>query len=1574
MKRTDGELHAYALQLCEERLAAYSAAPHDAEEHANIELSVLAGGYAYRQVAELVQNAADAIAEATTTAGETGRIVIKEDRLGLWSANTGAPVDRAGIKALLNAHASGKRAGQIGRFGLGFKSLLRLGGRIDVLSRNVCLRFDPEACRNRIREHLRLASGDPAPGLRLATPIAWEEAIAGVEGATQFDWATTIVFAELASTGAREAIADEIRRFPAEFLLFLPCDIELSLLGKDIDRRLRRRSEPDGVVTIEDLSGKGTSQRWRVFSTSVRITDQSAIDDATSVHARETIPLIWAAPIDAARDTAGRFFAFFPTTTETRTLGILNAPWKLNSDRTALIPGAWNAALMAHAADLIVDRLPELSTTDDPGGVLDAFPRELQTQMEPAVPLVNALWSRLQSAAVVPNIDGVLCPPADLRRAPIESPDLIKKWSRIAEPEACESHLHGSCTSSAARAGRLNQLADRIAPTRGESDGKPRLTKTSLLDWLESVASNDPDAAVEALLLANACAGSVPGYQWDAIRDRIRLILTSDGTLSTAPDVTLSEVADPPLKSVHEVLRSDPEARKILVERFRVRDLSDTDWERLLDIKVAAAERTEDWKEVWTLLRALQPQTLRDCLEDRSISVYTRAGWRHSSQVFRLGSFLSEDDVRGPEPGSIRGKILNSLILDEKWHRGDSAILLALAVTEVPASIWSDVHAASIEHGPHHQWFWSWHERGVMHYFSKLQKNSRPDRTYIGPVDLQMPACWPLFLLVDGPALSKVTKRFLRTILTANTSQFGPVIFRHSTRAGAYPSEIYAHPLAQLIVEKGTLRNAGSQIRIDMLLCSDLFETLGLLPSLSEHIESLKKVRLNASPRKNGPTAVEAWPALLDYAANENVDPNALTKLWQLASAAGFVPQAICTPNGPLPIEKVRIATTIRDARLACEAGVVAVGLDSEAAQRWRAAGATLLDHESRLVTEGNSEASLLLEVEPAIREALRPDIAESAGVVFADVLEKSIGDRRYPVDWAVEAGQLYIRREAYFLASWPNRIKLLLEAADGIGWTVANDPLDQVLRSGVDARRRAVASEPDLPRRLLNAIGDPSVILNLFESDVRRELEADVTRAASVALTLFGPALLTVPAVRDAMLLTGLQPPDRWGGEQASEFVAAIGFPTLYSTSPTRKREPEILISGPVPLKPLHDFQTEVVASLDALMSDTNSKRRRAVISLPTGAGKTRVAGEWAVKRVLSSNKSNRLVLWIAQTDELCEQAVQCFREIWTNLGTPDESLRIVRFWGGQANPIAPEFDEPTVIVASIQTLNSRLNDSQLAWAANPALLVIDECHHALTPSYTGILKWFHPDAAVGEREPVIVGLSATPFRGRNDDESRQLANRFDGRLIPKNQSRLYDMLQSRGVLARLDYTRLDIVAKFELTEQEEQRLRTFHTLPDTALERLGENSERNDRILDAIVAARDKSALVFATSVAHAQRLAARLNVMGVSAAAVSGDTDPTSRRWFIKSFIDGNLQVLCNHSALTTGFDAPATDLIVIARPVFSPSLYMQMVGRGMRGPVNGGKARCRILTVQDNLDQFTDMLAHHYFEQHYMSVDN
>ncbi|MFN3354283.1 MAG: DEAD/DEAH box helicase, partial [Brevundimonas sp.] len=306
---------------------------------------------------------------------------------------------------------------------------------------------------------------------------------------------------------------------------------------------------------------------------------------------------------------------------------------------------------------------------------------------------------------------------------------------------------------------------------------------------------------------------------------------------------------------------------------------------------------------------------------------------------------------------------------------------------------------------------------------------------------------------------------------------------------------------------------------------------------------------------------------------------------------------------------------------------------------------------------------------------------------------------------------------------------------------------------------------------------------------------------------------------------------------------------------------------------------------------------------------------------------------------------------------------------WGGQSNPQPAEAHEPTVVVATIQTLSSRMNGDGVDWLSRPGLVVIDECHYALTPSYTSLFRWLKPDGD-DEAEPPVLGLSATPFRGRSEDETAALARRFDGRLIPADQAGLFESLQDKGVLARFRYTRLDMQTRFHLTAEEERHLDTFRTLPESALERLGASRERNDLIIEAMAKSSERSALVFATSVSHARRLAARLNVLGVPSAAVSGETDRNARRWFIQAFQKGDIRVLCNHSALTTGFDAPATDLIVIARPVFSPALFMQMVGRGLRGPLNGGKSACRILTVQDNLDLYSDQLAHHYFEKYYV----
>jgi superfamily II DNA or RNA helicase len=376
-------------------------------------------------------------------------------------------------------------------------------------------------------------------------------------------------------------------------------------------------------------------------------------------------------------------------------------------------------------------------------------------------------------------------------------------------------------------------------------------------------------------------------------------------------------------------------------------------------------------------------------------------------------------------------------------------------------------------------------------------------------------------------------------------------------------------------------------------------------------------------------------------------------------------------------------------------------------------------------------------------------------------------------------------------------------------------------------------------------------------------------------------------------------------------------------------------------------------------------------------------VTVEAAVRLVLAPEGATRSVLWIAQTDELCEQAVQAFRQVWVNLGARRTNLRIVRLWGGNPNPTGREADKPVVVVASIQTLNNRVGAADLDWLRKPGLVVVDECHHAITPSYSALLRWLDAEAprpgAARRDEPAIVGLSATPFR-TDDDESQRLARRFDSWWLPSDQERLYARLLSQGVLARAQYESLD--SGVGLTDDELAKLGRlpdswegldFEILLESINQRLAGDVRRNERLVAFIKDSAERSILFFTNSVAHAEEMSARLNLVGIGAAAVSGSTPTVARRYFLDRFKGGQIRALCNHSVLTTGFDAPRTDMVLIARQVFSPVRYMQMVGRGLRGEKNGGTASCRIVTVVDNLGRFQDRHPYHYCQQYFSEIE-
>jgi superfamily II DNA or RNA helicase len=183
--------------------------------------------------------------------------------------------------------------------------------------------------------------------------------------------------------------------------------------------------------------------------------------------------------------------------------------------------------------------------------------------------------------------------------------------------------------------------------------------------------------------------------------------------------------------------------------------------------------------------------------------------------------------------------------------------------------------------------------------------------------------------------------------------------------------------------------------------------------------------------------------------------------------------------------------------------------------------------------------------------------------------------------------------------------------------------------------------------------------------------------------------------------------------------------------------------------------------------------------------------------------------------------------------------------------------------------------------------------------------------------------------------------------------------------VLARVE-RRLLPGGEVTLTAEQESRTRDLGWLPTEVEQRLGADRNRNAGILRTILDL-DPSwkTVVFATSVTHARELAALLNFRGVRAAAIWSDTDAAARRHYVRDFNEGSLQVLTNYGVLAEGFDAPSTRVVIVARPTLSPVRYQQMIGRGLRGPRNGGKAECLIVDVEDNIERLERDLAFRQF---------
>jgi superfamily II DNA or RNA helicase len=446
-----------------------------------------------------------------------------------------------------------------------------------------------------------------------------------------------------------------------------------------------------------------------------------------------------------------------------------------------------------------------------------------------------------------------------------------------------------------------------------------------------------------------------------------------------------------------------------------------------------------------------------------------------------------------------------------------------------------------------------------------------------------------------------------------------------------------------------------------------------------------------------------------------------------------------------------------------------------------------------------------------------------------------------------------------------------------------------------------------------------------------------------------------------------------RWhpGKHWARHFATTLGFPKVYAGVVGNPGGPAFEDIEPhIPLPALHDYQRELVGRLHQILSAAEGKNRT-LLSLPTGAGKTRTAVEALLGWWGARDDSKPYILWAAQSDELCEQAVEAFREVWVDSGGKGsrKTLRLYRCWGGY-NAL-PEAYGDGVIVASIQKLYEIIStdagsDLLSDFADDVCAIVVDEAHHAVASSYTAVMETFGITFGRAPATPVpLIGLSATPYRGTDHEENKKLARRFSNQLLVPSMlgEEPIQTLRERKILARVDHRVLETGLHFELNEAEEQRYQQMGQLPDSFLRKVGEDPLRNALLLQTMLdLPADWPVLFFGCSVEHASAVAILLRRARRTAAVVIGATRRATRRHLIDEFRAGRIQVLCNYGVLTTGFDAPRIRAVVIARPTTSVVLYEQMIGRGMRGPLNGGTEICTVIDLADNINRFEGQMAY------------
>ena len=349
-----------------------------------------------------------------------------------------------------------------------------------------------------------------------------------------------------------------------------------------------------------------------------------------------------------------------------------------------------------------------------------------------------------------------------------------------------------------------------------------------------------------------------------------------------------------------------------------------------------------------------------------------------------------------------------------------------------------------------------------------------------------------------------------------------------------------------------------------------------------------------------------------------------------------------------------------------------------------------------------------------------------------------------------------------------------------------------------------------------------------------------------------------------------------------------------------------------------LRDYQVATVNKVRAALSE--GQGAAPLVCLPTGAGKSHIIAELA-------NTSGRTLV-LAHRSELLEQNADKLLRL-----DPETHISFCCAKLGQRSQAGK------VVFASPGSIINQLQSPE-----HYDLILIDEAHR-INNRAIGMFR-----AIISHYNAPVVGLSATPFRLtgkinesllKNSDSCERVFNQFINEISIKRLIKQEFLCPIVSTAAPVSVDTANIpknsFGDFDLKIAEVEYNKKVRETCEDMLSRIGER----------------KKIIIFCCGVEHAEQTGDLLRLAGRRVAIITGHSSNEERRRSIRDFRAGEINFLVGVNIFTEGFDVPCVDCVVLLRPTYSASLYIQMVGRGLR--VSPGKDNCLILDYGSNIER-------------------